>query len=228
MMCKSMKRFILYFCLSCILCSCTNAQKVINVIGDSYVANHKQPKEETWHARMAQDLGYTYNNYGRNGSSVAFDRTNDNGHNFGPAMWVRYKDMDRNADYVLIIAGHNDANMCGENADSLKMFADSLEVFLTGIEQHCPKAKIGFVTPWYVDRPGFAPVCKLISRACKRHHIPVMVNYSDKSVVKVRDDKFRAEYFQKPEDVAHLNTKGHDLFLPVAERWFKRHMAKDE
>jgi len=204
----------------------TYAQKVLNVIGDSYVANHRCPKEETWHSKLAVELGYTYNNYGRNGSCVAFDRTHDGKWNFGPAMWVRYTAMLPDADYVLIIAGHNDADKVKENLDSLQMFADSLEVLLTGIETLCPRAKIGFVTPWYVDRPGFAPVCKTIKKVCKRHGIPVLMNYDKKCVVQVRNAAFRKQYFQGENDMAHLNAAGHDLFLPVGKEWFLKHLAK--
>ena len=202
------------------------AQKVLNIIGDSYVANHRRPAEEAWHAKMAAELGLKYNNYGRNGSCVAFDRTHDGKYNFGPAMWVRYTEMSPDADYVLIIAGHNDAGKVGESADSLKMFADSLEVLLSGIEKLCPKAKIGYVTPWYVDRPGFAPVCKVIKEVCKRHEIPVLYNYDENCVIQVRDAAFRKKYFQGANDTAHLNAEGHDLFLPVGKAWFLKYMAK--
>lgn len=202
------------------------AQKVLNIIGDSYVANHRRPAEEAWHAKMAAELGLKYNNYGRNGSCVAFDRTHDGKYNFGPAMWVRYTEMSPDADYVLIIAGHNDAGKVGESADSLKMFADSLEVLLTGIEKLCPKARIGYVTPWYVDRPGFAPVCKVIKEVCKRHEIPVLYNYDENCVIQVRDAAFRKKYFQGANDTAHLNAEGHDLFLPVGKAWFLKYMAK--
>lgn len=200
------------------------AQKVLNIIGDSYVANHRRPAEESWHAKMAAELGYIYNNYGRNGSCVAFDRSHDGKWNFGPAMWQRYTVMEPNADYVLIIAGHNDADKVQQNADSLKMFADSLEVMLSGIERLCPKARIGYVTPWYVDRPGFAPVCKVIKKVCKKHHIPVLMNYNKKCVIKVRDAAFRKQYFQGADDTAHLNAEGHNLFLPVAKAWFLKYM----
>lgn len=202
------------------------AQKVLNVIGDSYVANHRRPKEETWHWKLAAELGMTCNNYGRNGSCVAFDRTHDGKWNFGPAMWVRYTQMAPEADYVLIIAGHNDADKVKENADSLKMFADSLEVMLNGIERLCPKARIGYVTPWYVDRPGFGPVCKVIKRVCKRHGIPVLWNYDKRCVIQVRDAAFRKQYFQGPDDTAHLNAAGHDLFLPLGKAWFEKQMLR--
>ncbi|MBR1668697.1 MAG: SGNH/GDSL hydrolase family protein [Bacteroidaceae bacterium] len=202
------------------------AQEVLNVIGDSYVANHKRPKEEAWHSKLAAELGMVYNNYGRNGSCVAFDRTHDGKYNFGPAMWVRYTAMAPDADYVLIIAGHNDADKVKQNADSLQMFADSLEVLLSGIEKLCPKAKIGYVTPWYVDRPGFAQVCKVIKKTCKRHGIPVLWNYDKKCIINVRDALFRKIYFQSADDTAHLNAAGHDLFFPVALLWFQEKMKK--
>lgn len=203
-----------------------SSAQIINVIGDSYVANHKRPKEETWHYKLAQFYGLTYNNYGRNGSCIAFDRTHDGKYNFGPAMWQRYRAMDKNANYVLIIAGHNDAEKVKENPDSLKMFVDSLGIFLIQVKAHCPNAKIGFVTPWYVDSPGFKPVIKSIKKICKKYNIPVLDNYNKKCVVKVRDEEFRAEYFQANWDKAHLNAKGHDLYLPVAKSWFDKYISK--
>ncbi len=223
-----MKRliWILVVLLSVLGAGSAHAQKVLNVIGDSYVANHKRPAEEAWHSKLAKELGYTYHNYGRNGSCVAFDRTHDGRFNFGPAMWVRYTAMATDADYVLIVAGHNDAEKVGENVDSLQMFADSLDVLLTGIERLCPKARIGYVTPWYVDRPGFAPVCKVIQKVCKKHRIPVLMNYDKKCIIQVRDEKFRKQYFQAPNDMAHLNAEGHDLFLPVAKQWFLKRVVK--
>lgn len=204
----------------------TEKHATINVIGDSYVANHRRPKEEAWHYKMAMQLGMAYNGYGRNGSCIAFDRTHDGKYNFGPAMWVRYNAMTPDADYVLIIAGHNDAEKVKDNKDSLRMFSDSLNVMLSGIIKRCPNAKIGFVTPWYVDRPGFKQVVKEIKKACKKYGIPVLNNYSKDCIIKVRDEEFRKKYFQGPNDTAHLNATGHDLFLTVAMEWFRNNLLK--
>lgn len=219
-----MKKLRSLFVLAVFLFAHIVSAQIINVIGDSYVANHQRPKEETWHFKLAQQNGYTYNNYGRNGSCIAFDRTHDGKWNFGPAMWQRYKAMDTNAEYVLIIAGHNDADKIQNSKDSLDMFRDSLVVMLEGIKELCPKAKIGFVTPWYVDRPGFELVVKVIKKVCKKYHIPVLNNHTKKCVIQVRDEKFRKDYFQAPKDNAHLNAKGHDLFLPIATTWFNKYI----
>ena len=77
--------------------------KTINVIGDSYVANHRQDAALTWHAKVAQAHGMKYNNYGRNGASVAYDRSASG---FGRALADRYTEMAPDADIILIIAGH--------------------------------------------------------------------------------------------------------------------------
>lgn len=196
---------------------------LINVIGDSYVKNNIDPIEVTWHYKMAQQLGYRYNNYGRNGSCLAWETENDGLHSFGPAILAYVWDMDPSADYVLIVGGHNDAFKISDSRYMIEDFRDSLELLIANIRQQCPKAQIGFVTPWYVNRVGFEEACKAIKQVCVRHNVPVLMNYSKYSPVRVRDAKFREEYFQAPDDYAHLNEKGHDLYLPTAMTWFKKY-----
>ena len=219
-----MKRNLLVMLLLAIVSMANSQTKIINVIGDSYVRNHKRPVEETWHYKMAQRLGFAYNNYGRNGGCVAFDRTHDGKYNFGPAMYARAGLMDSAADYVVIIGGHNDAFKAKDNKDSLLMFRDSLQLLITNVKKQCPRAKIGYVTPWYCDHPGFGQVCKTIRQVCRKNKIPVLDNYSKNSVIKVRDEDFRKKYFQGPKDTAHLNDEGHNLFLPVGMEWFTKEM----
>ena len=185
------------------------------MLGDSYVANHRRPKTEAWHYLAAQRLGMEYRNYGRNGSSIAWDRER-----FGPRMVWRYREMTDTADIVLVIAGHNDATLVGESKDSLRMFRDSLDLLCRRLLEKYPRAKVGFVTPWHVNRPGFEPVIRTIHKVCKRHHIPVLD--SRNSGIRVEDDEFRRQYFQAPDDHAHLNAEGHRLALPWGERFIKK------
>ncbi len=191
----------------------------VNVIGDSYVANHRAAKEETWHAKVAKAHGMTYRNYGRNGSCIAFDRSKEG---FGKSLSQRYGDMDNDADIVLIIAGHNDAGLAGTCADSLQTVRDSLDHLLTNIERKFPDAQIGYVTPWFIDSPGFKEVMGIIRDVCRRHDVPVLDNYNDRCVIKVGDPDFRKKYFQGANDTAHLNAAGHDLFRPTGEAFVSR------
>ncbi len=185
--------------------------KTINVIGDSYARNHRRPYTETWHYKAAVALGMSCNNYGRNGGCIAFDRTREG---FGPSLLQRYKEMTDTADYVLVIAGHNDADRVHANADSLRMVRDSLDALCQGLIHKYPRAKIAFVTPWAVPRPGFKEVTAIIKEVCAEHSIPVL-DAAATSGIHVRDEQFRRLYFQAPGDTAHLNDAGHDLLV----RW---------
>ena len=195
--------------------------KVVNVLGDSYVRNHRRPFEETWHYRVAMFHGMKYNNYGRNGSCVAFDRTKEG---FGPSLLIRYQEMDADADLVLIIAGHNDAYKVGTSKDSLALFTHSIDLLLSKVKEQCPKARIAWVTPWWVDDDCFVPVVRAIKKVCKRHKVPVLDNYRKRSVIKVRDADFRKRYFQGENDKAHLNKAGHELFLTTGDRFIQKVM----
>lgn len=215
------KTFSIAVCLlSCLLLG----GQTLAVFGDSYVANHRAKKEETWHAKWAALHGYEYQNVGRNGSCVAFDRTKDG---FGPAMMVRYTQLSSEADVVLLIAGHNDADKCGDSKDSLRMFRDSLSVLIDRIRLQCPRARLGYVTPWAVDRPGFKGIHRVIVKVCRKKKVPVLDNFRNDCPIRVLDDDFRRRYFQAPQDKAHLNAAGHDLYLPYAERWMATWVSRE-
>jgi len=219
-----MKRTLLFLITLMSLSLPSHAQdtgKHLIVLGDSYVANHRRPKSETWHYLAAQRLGLIYHNYGRNGSSIAWDRSK---RGFGPAMINRCLQMTDTADVVLVIAGHNDASMINDNRDSLRMFRDSLTLLCQRLREKYPHATIGFVTPWHVDRPGFEPVIKTIHKVCRKYHYPVLD--TRKSPILVEDDEFRHRYFQAPGDHAHLNAEGHLLALPWGETFLQKLMLK--
>lgn len=186
--------------------------KSINVIGDSYVRNHRRPYTEAWHSLVAERNGMTYRNYGRNGGCIVFDREDEG---FGKSMLERYKEMNDTADYVLVIAGHNDADKIKQSADSLQMFREGLGEFCQALIAKYPTAKIAFVTPWKVPRPGFDETIQVITDVCAQYSIPCF-NAAAESGVRVYDPAFRAAYFQDPNDTAHLNAQGHEWFYPRA------------
>ncbi len=196
------------------------AGKTIAFLGDSYVKNHRRPSTETWHAKAAANLEMNYVNCGRNGSSIAFDRTKDG---FGPAMTERYKiEIPDSVDYIVVIAGHNDADYLTNHSDKNLWvdFVKGLDTLLDGMQTKFPNAKIAFVTPWAVARPGFSEVNAQIIKACGQKGIPVL-DMAALGVIEVNNPEFRAKYFQGPNDTAHLNAEGHDLLVPLGEAFIQ-------
>lgn len=191
--------------------------KTLCVFGDSYVRNHKRPFSEAWHYKVAEKLGMNYVNFGRNGSSIAFDRTEDG---FGPAMTVRYKELPDSADVILIIAGHNDADYSRKHEGAWPKFSAGLDSLLAGLKQKYPCNPIGYVTPWGVDREYFKEVIAEIHKACDKYGIPVL-DVSSPDIIDVNNPEFRAIYFQGPNDTAHLNDKGHNLMVDRGEAFLK-------
>ena len=76
--------------------------KKIGIIGDSYVRNHRDPIEYTWHYKFAQKYGMQYYNYGKNGNCIALDLKQ-----WGTGMYKRYASMNDSLDYIVIIAGQD-------------------------------------------------------------------------------------------------------------------------
>ena len=191
--------------------------KTVNVFGDSYVRNHNEPMQNTWHYKVAARHSMVYNNYGINGSSVAFDRS-DRG--FGVSMLDRFTEMSGEADYILVVAGHNDAFYITEHPDSTDILMGRLDLFCKGLKEQYPKAKVGFVTPWAVDRPNFPEVIAAIHGTCDKYGIKVL-DAATTSGIKVNDPDFRKQYFQWETDTAHLNSAGHDLLVDWGDEFLR-------
>ena len=181
--------------------------KQIGVIGDSYVRNHTGKIEDTWHYKFAQKHQMQYFNYGRNGNCIALDLER-----WGTGMYKRYKEMKDSLDYIIVIAGHNDA--VKERLDSI------------GIDTF--RAKIFFFTPWtckdFIGSPRQQVVDAMLE-VCGSYGIPVF-DAARNSNIFAASEQFRKIYFQggKGTDTAHLNPKGHDRFLPVAENFILQYI----
>ena len=99
----------------------------------------------------------------------------------------------------------------------LRIFRDRLELLCANLIDKFPTARIGFVTPWNVNRPGFQQVIQTIVEVCGEWSIPVL-RADTESGIHVRSEDFRQRYFQNG-DTAHLNDAGHDLILNWADRF---------
>ena len=63
--------FLMVFGLYLVAEDTPYAGKTMAVIGDSYVANHRRPKAETWHSRVAERLGMSYLNLAGTASTAS-------------------------------------------------------------------------------------------------------------------------------------------------------------
>ena len=199
--------------------------KKIGFIGDSYVRNHREPIENTWHYKFAKRHGMEYYNYGRNGNCIALDLRQ-----WGTGMYKRYEDMRPDLDYVVVIAGHNDAS--GNRLDSIGIdtFKERLGVLCQGLIERYPHARLFFFTPWTCeDFEGSKRqvVVDAMLEVCGSFGIPVF-DAARNSNIYAANEQFRKIYFQggKGTDRAHLNARGHDRFLPVAERFIMQYLEE--
>lgn len=199
--------------------------KKIGFIGDSYVRNHREPIENTWHYKFARKHQMEYFNYGRNGNCIALDLQQ-----WGTGMYQRYKDMRDDLDYVVVIAGHNDAS--GNRIDSIgaDLFRERLSILCRGLIERYPRAQIFFFTPWTCEdfvgsKRQF--VVDTMLEVCGSFGIPVF-DAARCSGIFAASEQFRKIYFQggKGTDKAHLNALGHDRFLPVAESFILNYISR--
>ena len=188
--------------------------KRMGVIGDSYVKNHREPVENTWHYKFARQNGMEYYNYGRNGNCVSIDRAR-----WGEAMWKRYTTMRDSLDIIVIIAGHNDAALL--DSMGIETYKEKCEVLCRGLIERYPKASLFWFTPWSHDDPHFLEVVDATKEVCGSLGIPVFDAYRNSNIY-TRIDSFRDIYFQGGRrDHAHLNGRGHDRFLPIAAHFIQ-------
>lgn len=193
--------------------------KRIAVIGDSYVKNHAEPVENTWHYKFAKKHQMEYFNYGINGNSIAYSSPR-----WKEAVYLRYKNMEERLDYILVIGGHNDCYKL-DSIGGIDVFKERLSILCEGLIAKYPTAKIYFFTRWISkDFKGSnsEKVIDAMLEVCRNHGIAILDCAREGSIY-AQSDEFRKIYFQSPNDNAHLNAKGHDRFLEVAESFILIH-----
>lgn len=224
-----MKKTLLLFTFIITACMGAMAQadplqgKRIGVIGDSYVKNHREPVENSWHYKLAKKHGMKYYNYGRNGSCVSSDMKV-----WGPAVVNRYKEMNDSLDIVVVIAGHNDAarlsSTVSDTTTALANYREQCTKLCQGLIEKFPKAYIFWFTPWANDDPNFEVIVNATKEICGSMGIPVFDAFHNSNIF-ARSDTFRQIFFQGGKrDHAHLNSKGHDRFLPIAEHFILQYV----
>ncbi len=197
----------------------------LNVIGDSYFAGNGLEVNYVWPSLLAQGYEMTFQNYGKNGSTISDYVTTNN------PMVQRYTQMVNNTpDIVIFEGGKNDYN---KNVP-IDRFSADVEKLINGLKAKYPNALLLCVTPWKVA--GTNDIGKTVDdyvNALKTTCAALGVICFDASdpqnlggIVDMTNAAFRAEYCMTPSDVSHLNAKGHRLVLEYFEKFVGENYKK--
>ena len=188
--------------------------KIVSVIGDSYVANQNMNIGYTWHSKITSKYGSKYNNYGINGNGLVSTQAT------GTPVVNRLNEIDSESDLIIVVGGKNDYNTHLPISD-----------FKTGLNSICQNLintfynkKIVFFTPW--DSYGINDNASIklyeyvdaIKEVCSQYSIPVYDSYHHSNMYMWNND-FKAEFNQSSTDISHLNNKGHNRFMNQADRF---------
>lgn len=189
--------------------------KVMDIIGDSYVANNGKSVSETWHYKIASKFNMEYNNYGVNGNGLITDK------GAGTPVVDRVGTMDDSADYVIVVGGKNDYNQQLAIAD----FEAGLVKLIQELVERFVGKKICFFTPWSIVESEtmqitLAQYSQAIEDVCAAYSIPCF-NSAKHSGILAYSPAFQTKYFQTSTDRSHLNDAGHNLFVNPATKFLE-------
>lgn len=193
--------------------------KVMNCLGDSYVANNGQPFSDTWFALFAEHHNMERINYGMNGTTITPSDPPT-----GTSISERARTMGP-ADYIIVVGGKNDYNLQIPLTDFRQAVSDLIDYLV----QTYTDSQICFFTPWKVSEATEIDIGESAKTIPLYDYIDVIVDECNKHGVACYDTKnsgiytfdstFRHNYFQGDNDVSHLNADGHALFYPRAEKF---------
>lgn len=162
-----------------------NSKLKMNCLGDSitygYINEEGDAMEKSYPVLLREILNFdTVRNYGINGSTIA------DGEN---PMYIRYKDMEDDADIVSVLAGTNDYGRTTVEISPLGTIEDkngntvygALDILCRGLKEKYPKSFIFFMTPLHCENDNIPnkygytleDVLEAISEVCAKYNILV-------------------------------------------------------
>ena len=202
--------------------------KKLLAIGDSYVKGHTSPESDTWVSQLATRNNMTKYVYAQNGISVAHPTTTTN-NGIVDMLDTIVSEVD-STDYILFLAGHNDANASlnggsavpiGTNDDSTKTtYKGSLNIIIETLLDNYPTAKILFLTPFerYGTEEAYVTAMQEI---CAKWSIPCFDNYHNSGICWQNDEQ-RLIYESAN---LHFNQAGHERISCMYESILKNNLV---
>ena len=198
--------------------------KTIIGLGDSFIDYNTQGLGNDLLSKIAYGKNMTIHNYGLSSSSLAYDSKQT-----VLSVMDRYQQMLTevpNADYVIVLAGHNDSNASlhggtaipiGENSDDINTtFKGALNILIKALLDKYPKAGILFLTPF--NRRGTElPYVEAMKEICGLYSQVVYDNYHSSGIC-FQNDTHLGIYDQGN---LHLNGLGNEKmakkYIPILE-----------
>lgn len=198
--------------------------KIILCLGDSITSGAMSSTiDKSYVSRLSAISGAETVRYGAGGSRIAKQIVPSEDVNLDKYFGSRVKDMQDQADYVIVFGGTNDF---GHGDAPLGRLGDNTEDSFYGcvyclykmLKTKYPKAKIVAITPLHREnefiktergaiRYHLSEYVNAVKAVANTFSIPVLDLYSDTELVPDIPEK-KAEYFS--EDGLHPNDLGHD------------------
>lgn len=184
--------------------------KILSVTGDSEAAGHSIGKQNTYGALIASRNGMTINNYAIDGRKLITGAET--------SLVNTYTEIAKNSDYILVQIGYNDAfNVeVDDNSEDTTTFKGAFNVLAKGLQSNYPKARIGFIEPYYFGGTSLKPRAAWIKERCEFYHIQC-IDGTAKSGLR-KDCTEQADYFI---DAVHLTALGHERMSYIYENFLQ-------
>ena len=202
--------------------------KKILAIGDSFVRGHSLSDAQTWLSKIASRNNMTKYIYATNGVSLAYASGQS-----ATALVNTLPTITANvasADFIVLLAGHNDANPdlnggaaipIGENSDTVNTtFKGALNVTIKTLLNAYPTAKMLFLTPF--NRRGIEePYAEAMKEICGIWCVPCFDNYHSGGIC--FQSEGQSEVYELSASL-HLNEAGQERISLLYESLLANHL----
>ena len=188
---------------------------ILSVTGDSEAAGHTIGIKNTYGNLIAGRNNMVINNYAQNGRKLVTGTAN--------ALVDTYQEIALESDYILLHIGYNDAfdsaqQEIDDNSQDKTTFKGAFNILIQGLQSRYPKARIGFITPYYFIASGSYHKMRAewIKQRCEYYHIQCL---DCTAVSGLRYDcTEQSEYFI---DQVHLTALGHERMSYIIENFMR-------
>jgi hypothetical protein len=184
--------------------------KVLSVTGDSEAAGHTIGKQNSYGNLIAARNGMTINNYAINGRKLITGTET--------SLVDTYQEIALNSDYILVQIGYNDPfnAKIDDNSQDKTTFKGAFNILVQGLQSRYPKAKIGFIEPYYFASTNIKPRAEWVKERCEFYHIQCIDGTANSGLR--YDFEEQAEYFI---DSVHLTILGHERMSYIYEQFMR-------